>query len=212
MPSPYWNTTKPPNHANLREVLHSGIHLERFLRGHGHRGQLALNTCTATTINSNTQSKLRRLRIDVVAGGGGPSSLHYSQCEASVADWRNCGNLTDGVRDVPDISLFSQAMASTAASTSSAKQDANTGTGSSTSSCDLNSPFNDFQGVGGTSAAAPAFAGIMALVNQKTGQRQGNANFVLYQLVQEKYGWDHLHVERGRGDGHWLHFLRHRHR
>ena len=27
------------------------------------------------------------------------------------------------------------------------------------------SPFHDFQGVGGTSAATPTFAGIMALVN-----------------------------------------------
>lgn len=41
----------------------------------------------------------------------------------------------------------------------------------------------DFLGVGGTSLSAPAFAGIMALVNQKTGERQGNANFVLYPLA-----------------------------
>jgi hypothetical protein len=42
--------------------------------------------------------------------------------------------------------------------------------------------LHDFQGVGGTSAAAPTFAGIMALINQKTGQRQGNANPSLYAL------------------------------
>src|SRR5262249_22493541 len=48
------------------------------------------------------------------------------------------------------------------------------------------SPFHDFQAVGGTSASAPAFAGIMALVNQKTGQRQGNANFVLYSLAKSE--------------------------
>ena len=40
-----------------------------------------------------------------------------------------------------------------------------------------------FLAAGGTSAAAPAFAGIMALVNQKTGERQGNANYVLYPLA-----------------------------
>ena len=44
-----------------------------------------------------------------------------------------------------------------------------------------------FIGVGGTSAAAPAFAGIMALVNQNMvsnslSGRQGNANFVLYPM------------------------------
>ena len=37
--------------------------------------------------------------------------------------------------------------------------------------------------VGGTSVAAPSFAGIMALVNQATGQRQGEAGFVLYKLA-----------------------------
>jgi subtilase family serine protease len=35
----------------------------------------------------------------------------------------------------------------------------------------------------GTSAAAPSFAAIMALVNQKTGSRQGQANYVLYRLA-----------------------------
>jgi len=37
--------------------------------------------------------------------------------------------------------------------------------------------------VAGTSAATPAFAGIMALLVQKTGQRQGNANPMLYALA-----------------------------
>jgi subtilisin family serine protease len=53
------------------------------------------------------------------------------------------------------------------------------------SSCNLNAPYQDFQGVGGTSAPTPAFAGIIALVNQKTGQRQGNANYVLYPLAAQ---------------------------
>lgn len=40
-----------------------------------------------------------------------------------------------------------------------------------------------FEIVGGTSAAAPAFAGVMALVDQKTGGAQGLANPVLYRLA-----------------------------
>jgi subtilase family serine protease len=44
-------------------------------------------------------------------------------------------------------------------------------------------------GVGGTSAASPAFAGIMALLIQLTrGQRQGNANYTLYYLGSNQYG------------------------
>ena len=42
--------------------------------------------------------------------------------------------------------------------------------------------------VGGTSAASPAFAGLMALIVQRTGQRQGNANPTLYQLGSSQYG------------------------
>jgi hypothetical protein len=44
---------------------------------------------------------------------------------------------------------------------------------------------DSFTGVGGTSAAAPVFAAIMALVNQKTGARQGNADYVLYNLAAQ---------------------------
>jgi len=36
---------------------------------------------------------------------------------------------------------------------------------------------------GGTSFASPEFAGIMALINQAAGERQGLANFVLYALA-----------------------------
>lgn len=41
--------------------------------------------------------------------------------------------------------------------------------------------------IGGTSAAAPAFAGLMALILQKTGSRQGNANPALYRLGNDQY-------------------------
>ncbi|HVT93528.1 MAG TPA: Ig-like domain repeat protein [Bryobacteraceae bacterium] len=40
-----------------------------------------------------------------------------------------------------------------------------------------------FYAVSGTSASAPSFAGIMALINQKTGSRQGQANYMLYKLA-----------------------------
>src|SRR5437879_12988767 len=42
-----------------------------------------------------------------------------------------------------------------------------------------------FRVAGGTSFAAPAFAGIVALVNQKTNERQGNASYVLYSLAAQ---------------------------
>jgi pro-kumamolisin-like protein/Big-like domain-containing protein len=41
----------------------------------------------------------------------------------------------------------------------------------------------EFEGVGGTSASAQAFGGIMALVRQKIGTRVGQADYVFYKLA-----------------------------
>ena len=46
--------------------------------------------------------------------------------------------------------------------------------------------LNAFAGFGGTSIASPAFAGIMALVNQQMQSRQGNANYVFYKLAAQQ--------------------------
>jgi Pro-kumamolisin, activation domain/Bacterial Ig-like domain (group 3) len=140
----------------------------------------SLNTCTSALITPNDDPSSQNFGIDLVAGGGGPSTLSTPKPAFQTGI---TGMPAANVRQVPDISLFA-GNGTNASFYVICQQDANTGTGSSTSSCELNSPFADFQGVGGTSAAAPAFAGIMAMVNQKTGQRQGNANFVLYQLYK----------------------------
>ena len=78
----------------------------------------------------------------------------------------------DSVRDIPDVSLFA-ADGPDYSYYAMCYQDGD---------CQPNSsgPVQIF-GVGGTSASAPSFAGIMALVDQKYG-RQGQADFVLYPL------------------------------
>ena len=54
--------------------------------------------------------------------------------------------------------------------------------------CDFSNANDVFANYGGgTSFVAPAFAGIMALINQKSGDRQGQANYVLYPLAAEQY-------------------------
>jgi len=130
--------------------------------------------------------------LDVIAGGGGPSNCAISNgdfCMSGYAkpSWQTgTGVPSDAVRDIPDVSLFSSNGTSDSASFYLfCQMDANNGSGNSTSSCDLNAPYLDFQGAGGTSFAAPAFAGIMAMVMQKTGERQGNANYVLYPLAAQ---------------------------
>src|SRR5882724_369177 len=143
----------------------------------------SLGTCTAAIVNANANSSFND-GVDLVGAGGGPSSFTTLNTKPT---WQIgiTGNPADGVRDVPDISLFSGNGAN-GSFYIICQQDANASQGGSSSSCDLNSPFEDFQGVGGTSAAAPAFAGIMArVIQQQSLQRQGNANFVLYNLYKK---------------------------
>src|SRR6202162_2334764 len=92
---------------------------------------------------------------------------------------------SDNQRNIPDVSLF----ASNGTNNSFYILCQKDSTGAN--SCDLNSPFTDFSGVGGTSASVQAFAGIMALINQSqaTGSnpapRQGNANYIFYKLYKQ---------------------------
>jgi subtilase family serine protease len=103
---------------------------------------------------------------NTLAGGGGASILF------SKPSWQTgvSGIPNDGARDLPDISLT--------ASGHDAYLICLEG------SCVPDSQgFIQLAGVEGTSASAPSFASIMALVNQQTGARQGQANYVLYRLA-----------------------------
>jgi len=126
---------------------------------------------------------------DLVAGSGGRSNCSTSSgatCLAGYAkpSWQSGpGVPADGVRDIPDVSFFaSDGNHKSFYIICQSDQDPTGGSG-----CDLattpTSPNHNFQAVGGTSAPTPAFAAVMALVNQQTNQRQGNANPVLYALA-----------------------------
>ncbi len=55
--------------------------------------------------------------------------------------------------------------------------------------CDYSNNSNAYAlGAGGTSFVAPQLAGILGLVNQATGVRQGQANYNLYRLATLEYG------------------------
>jgi subtilase family serine protease len=110
------------------------------------------------------------------SGGSGGESAYWP-----TPTWQTgIPNPSDNARDMPDVSLF----ASNGFVSSFyliCQSDA-----SASGSCDVTSPDTDLQGYGGTSVASPAFAGIMALVNQKTGSLQGNANLNLYNLLSKQ--------------------------
>jgi pseudomonalisin len=92
------------------------------------------------------------------ASGGGASAIYAKPY------WQSgTGVPADGKRDVPDVSL------------SAAGHDGY-----------LIVQSGGLYVVGGTSAASPSFAGVMALVVQHAANRQGNANSVFYPLAAKQ--------------------------
>ncbi len=121
----------------------------------------------------------------VVGGGGGGQSSVYSK-----PVWQNGPEIvgtpaTDKARDIPDVSLFSSIGSSSDAAWIICDPFASS---LSATACSLYSG-SGYVLIGGTSASAPAFAGIMALVNQYMSSqptpvaRQGNPNYALYYLA-----------------------------
>lgn len=132
--------------------------------------------------------------LTVAAGSGGPSGcaagspFNYGivggTCRGyAKPSWQTgvVGIPKDGVRDIPDVSLFA----------------ANglwghyyvfcwTDTANGGAPC-IGAP-SGWAGAGGTSFSSPILAGIQALVNQKQGSSQGNPNYVYYKLAAREYG------------------------
>jgi hypothetical protein len=149
-----------------------------------------LGFSTNAETNCNNSTLISRGFINIIGGSGGRSNcissdgVNPSSCLGGYPkpSWQIApGVPSDGVRDVPDVSLYAASGSPSGSFYVICEADA-VGGGSS---CDPTNPNTNFLGIGGTSASSPAFAGIMALVNQKTGMRQGNANFVLYKLAQQ---------------------------
>ena len=120
-----------------------------------------------------------------MAGSGGQSKTYGKpKWQMGVTGMPN-----DSRRDLPDVSLF----ASPGFDLTGYIYCQNDQTLTGAPVCDISNVANgglDFGIVGGTSASAPAFAGIMALVNQYEAShggtnRQGNANNILYALAKK---------------------------
>jgi len=133
--------------------------------------------------------------LDVAAGGGGPSGCAYGTPAIPGVVGGTCsgypkpyyqsqviGNPRDGVRDLPDVSLFAS--------------DGIWGHWYVVCYSDLTfggtpctgAPVS-WAGYGGTSFGAPIMAGIQAMVNQASNSYQGNPNYTYYQLAASEYGF-----------------------
>ena len=188
--STYWNSTNTPIFGSALSYIPeipwndscAGALLAQY-EGFTPYGPNSL--CNDPTLGSLLQT--------TVAGGGGPSacatgtpstsSVVSGTCQGwPKPSWQSVlGNPGDGVRDTPDVSLFAA--------------DGLWGhfyvfcwsdTKNGGAAC--GSDPSTWSGAGGTSFASPIMAGIQALVNQKTGSRQGNPNPAYYQLAASEYG------------------------
>jgi subtilase family serine protease len=124
--------------------------------------------------------------LDIVGGGGGASAVY------AKPDWQAVaieGMPNDGVRDVPDVSMF-------ASGGFWGHFTLFCDTIGGGAPCDYTNPDDViFTAVGGTSVATPSFAGIMLLETQYFGQLQGSTTPVrignvaprLYQLAAAQF-------------------------
>jgi len=129
--------------------------------------------------------------LNDAGGSGGPSGCatgtpsQSGVVSGTCAGWPKpswqtlLGNPSDGVRDIPDVSLF-------AANGVWLHYYPFCFSGPGGVSC--SEPPVDWPGAGGTSFSSPIMAGIQALVNQKAGGPQGNPNPIYYSLAASEYG------------------------
>jgi hypothetical protein len=167
------------------------------------------STETDTTISANTPWTAVNgytSYANIVGGSGGKSSCStnsttYSGTTTNVGtctsgyskpSWQTgTGMPADSVRDLPDISLLAADGMDGATWLLCYPY---TSKGTTTQLCVKDSSGSwSFAGVGGTSASAPAFAGILALVQQKTGSRLGQAAANLYSLYNGSHSSSIFH-------------------
>ena len=183
-PSTYWSTT-PADPTTQETAL--GYIPETTWNDSCTNGILA-----SVGYSSNAETNCNNYRLSpivwTVGGSGGasncinPAGNTVGSCTGGYAkpSWQSgTGVPNDDKRDIPDVSLFAS----------------NGFMGNFYVICQSDmSPIGScntsyeayFSGFGGTSVSSPAFAGIMELVNQQTGERQGNANYVFYKLAAQQ--------------------------
>ena len=140
--------------------------------------------------------------VSPTGGGGGTSNCTTSNTSATVdctggyakPSWQTGpGVPADGKRDLPDISFFAEGSQDSYGLEQAAGDNV---PGSFYFACEedaLTSPVacsanGEFLLGGGTSISAQVFAGVMALIDQRTGSAQGNINSSFYSLAAGQSG------------------------
>ena len=142
------------------------------------------STTSNTTLSVNVPFTNSSSFTNIFAGAGGKSSCSVTTSTGSCTTgypkptWqRGTGVPNDAARDLPDVSLMSGALGNASAWIIC----------DDTDNCATQNNSFSFVAIGGTSAATPAFAGMLALVQQKTGSRLGQAAKELYDLYNSTH-------------------------
>lgn len=203
-PNAYWSATNGPNFSSalsyIQEVPWNDSCAGSLIAGYLQAvGLTSTGTPLALCNNSLVTSSSGGLNalLNAVGGSGGPSGCAYGRPSTSGVVSGSCagyekpefqqvpGNPNDGVRDIPDVSLFASNGfwdAYYVTCWSNPNTDPYVGGGFTCSGAPSN-----WAGFGGTSVSSPIMAAIQALVNQKTRQRWGNPNTVYYALANDEY-------------------------
>jgi pro-kumamolisin-like protein/Big-like domain-containing protein len=174
----YWNTTNnPTTQQSAKSYIPETTWNDTCTNAIFGNPQIGFSTNAETNCNNSQLGDF----VNTFGGSGGmshcttPSGTNPSGCAGGYLKpaWQTgAGVPADNKRDLPDVSLFAAdglldnfyLMCESDAS----------------GACTFS---GNVLGVGGTSVASPAFAGLMALVNQKMGATQGDPNFILYKLA-----------------------------
>ncbi len=191
--STYWNTANTSTYESAKSYIPeipwnnscASVLLSTYITGS------ATTYGTSGFCNSTTG---KNYYLTTASGSGGPSGCATGSAAVSGVvsgtckgyakpSWQSgvAGIPADGVRDIPDVSLFA---ANGVWGHYYVFCWSNTGAGGA--KC-TGAP-SGWSGAGGTSFASPIVAGIQALVNQKTAKRQGNPNPTYYKLAAAEYG------------------------
>ena len=195
--STYWSATNASNYSSALSYIPeipwndscAGALIASFL------GSTPLALCNSTSVTSSSGA-LNGL-FNAVGGSGGPSGCATGTASTRGVVSGTCagypkpsyqagifGNPNDGVRDIPDVSLFaSNGFWGTyyVVCWSDPRFAAD-------GSAPCTGTLETWAGFGGTSVSSPIMAAIQALINEKTGERWGNPNVTYYALANAEYG------------------------
>jgi subtilase family serine protease len=172
--STYWTSTNDPIGKSAKSYVpempwNDSCGSSIIFSFYGYKSSIAF--CNSTT-GANF--------LNIVGGSGAPSFVY------SKPSWQTgiLGIPNDGKRDLPDVSLFASNGAWQHLILFCMSDAAQGGV-----PCDYTNGTDTLDNsAGGTSFTAPQFASIQALINQKTGEPQGNPDPIYYKLAKTEYG------------------------